>query len=156
MKRVFVAIVILFFCVSLLACSSKMLDSSKKENSYGELIVEKKSSPNKPYVSSEEDIIYDTVKIYQDKDNLITVDTESNSSFFKPIQYTIECDENITEEDVNIQWTTLMGDVNATEDNQLAVAVISISLNNKVISERKIDFVNGGMEIVIDSIKNNV
>ena len=82
MKRVFVAIVILFFCVSLLACSSKMLDSSKKENSYGELIVEKKSSPNKPYVSSEEDIIYDTVKIYQDKDNLITVDTESNSSFF--------------------------------------------------------------------------
>ena len=49
-----------------------------------------------------------------------------------------------------------MGDVNATEDNQLAVAVISISLNNKVISERKIDFVNGGMEIVIDSIKNNV
>ena len=49
-----------------------------------------------------------------------------------------------------------MGHVNATEDNQLAVAVISISLNNKVISERKIDFVNGGMEIVIDSIKNNV
>ena len=120
------------------------------------MLVEEQISPNEQYVSSDADVVYYTVKIYQDKDNLITVDTESNSSFFKPIQYCIECNDTITKENTDIQWTTLMGDSDPTEDNQLAIADISISIDSEVISERKVDFANGGMEIVIDTINNNM
>lgn len=154
MKRVLLAILTLCFCISFLGCSSKTADSSKSDDISGNMIVDEEISPNEQYVSSDSDIVYYTVKIYQDKDNLVTVDTESNSSFFKPIQYSLECNESITKDDIDIQWTTLMGDSTTTEDNQLAIANISISIDNKVVSERKVNFVNGGMEIIIDSINN--
>lgn len=154
MKRVLFTILTLCFCISLSGCSSKSADSSKNDNISGSMIVDEKISPNEEYVSSDSDIVYYTVKIYQDKNNSVTVDTESNNSFFKPIQYSLACNESITKDDIDIQWTTLMGDSNATEDNQLAIADISISIDHTVISERKVNFVNSGMEIIVDTINN--
>lgn len=156
MKRFLMICFTVCFCIMFVGCSSRASNSSKRDSIPGKLLTEEQISPNEQYVSSDADVVYYTVKIYQDKDNLITVDTESNSSFFTPIQYSIECNEVITDEDTDIQWTTLMGDSTPTEENQLAIANISISIDSEVISERKVDFVNGGMEIVIDSINNNM
>ena len=156
MKRVLMIFFAFSFCAMLMGCSSRVSNSDKSDAVPGKLLVEEQISPNEQYVSSDADVVYYTVKIYQDKDNLITVDTESNSSFFKPIQYCIECNDTITKENTDIQWTTLMGDSDPTEDNQLAIADISISIDSEVISERKVEFANGGMEIVIDTINNNM
>lgn len=48
-----------------------------------------------------------------------------------------------------------MGSTDFTEDNQLSVALITLSKDGKVISQRKVNFVTKAIEIVADSINNN-
>lgn len=47
------------------------------------LVYEETISPNKDYAQSEEEIVYYTVEIYQDKDDKIWVNADSNSAFLK-------------------------------------------------------------------------
>ncbi len=79
----------------------------------------------------------------------------SASSSFKGLQYVVEYDKEISESDVNITWTTLMGNTEYTEDDNLAIAHVSLSENNEVFSERTINFVKGAMEIVTEMIEKN-
>lgn len=117
-----------------------------------ELIFSTEISPNGEYIENEaEKVVYD-VMIYQDDNNVITVYANSNSVFFKEMQYEIKHDEKITEADVIVSWTTLMGNTEFTEEDQLAVANIVIMQNGEVFSERKINFVKGVIEILIDVI----
>ena len=135
-------------------CSSK---EKSDENNYvsvddAELIVKEKLSPNKEYVETEDDIVYYIVEIYQNDDKEIIINADSNSGFFDKMQYIIDSDVKITRENTNILWTTLMGNQEYSKEDQLAVAQITIYNNDEIISQRKINFVSKGIEIIVDSI----
>lgn len=151
MKNIF-CVLFIIICI-LCGCSSS---DEKRDiqflNENKELIFSTEISPNGEYIENEaEKVVYD-VMIYQDDNNVITVYANSNSAFFKEMKYEIKHDEKITEADVIVTWTTLMGNTEFTEKDQLAVANIVIMQNGEVFSERKINFVKGAIEILIDVI----
>lgn len=140
--------------LGLAGCSSKKADDLISTDDM-KLIYEETIYPNEEYVENQEDIVNYTVKIYQDKDNSILVDSKSNSGFFKHLQYKVECDTSIKKTDINIEWTTAMGNPTATKDDQLCIACVSISKNGELLDKRKISFINGGIEIIEDTINKN-
>ena len=105
-----------------------------------DLLYQATVSPNEQYTESDADVVYYTVEIYQNKENDIVVNADSNSAFFDSMQYVIPCDEKISEADIQVEWTTLMGNPKPAKDDQLAVAQVTISENGEIISQRKINF----------------
>jgi len=93
-----------------------------------------------------------SIEVYQNKDYKILVNAKSNSQFFEPMQYELEYDKKITESNITVKWTTLMGNPKAKENDQLGVAYVSILENGKVLSERKISFVNKAIETITDTV----
>ena len=159
MKRCIESVfLILLVFTTFIGCSSK--NSNKDDitlipTENDELICEETISPNKEYVTSDEDIVNYTIQIYQNTNNNIIVNADSNSGFFEKTQYVLDYDKPISKSDVNVEWTTLMGNPKYTEKNQLAVANVSISSNNEVFSKRKINFFSKGIEIIVDTINQN-
>lgn len=154
MKKIF--ILTLCICILLIGCTPTNQTDNKTDLLNGDLILKDQISPNKEYVTEEKDIVYYTVEIYQNENNTITVNTFSNSGFFKPIQYTLDFDKPITEDDIEIKWTTLMGNPDPSEDDQLAIADIVLKSEGNTFSERKVNFVNGGIEIFFDALDKNM
>lgn len=111
--------------------------------------------PNPQDTADKEDRVYYTVEVYQDKDNTILVQADSNFKLFEKTQYTVDFDQVLTKADVSIRWTTLMGSTEATQDNELAIADISLSHGGTVFSEKKINFVTKAIDIVVDGIEKN-
>lgn len=152
MKKIIVSVFLICILVlGLAGCSSKKTDDFISTDDM-KLIYEETTSPNKEYAEKQEDIINYTVKIYQDKDNSILVDSKSNSEFFKSLQYKIEYDTSIKKSDIDIEWTTLMGNPNPTKEDQICIAYVSISKNGELLDKRKISFINGAIEIIEDAI----
>lgn len=112
--------------------------------------------PNPQDTADKEDRVYYTVEVYQDKDNTILVQANSNFKLFEKTQYTVDFDQALTKSDVSIQWTTLMGSTEATQDDELAIADISLSHGGTVFSEKKINFVTKAIDIVVDGIEKNM
>lgn len=111
--------------------------------------------PNPQDTANQEDRVYYTVEVYQDKDNTILVQADSNFKLFEKTQYTVDFDQVLTKADVSIRWTTLMGSTEATQDDELAIADISLSYGGTVFSEKKINFVTKAIDIVVDGIEKN-
>lgn len=111
--------------------------------------------PNPQDTADKEDRVYYTVEVYQDKDNTILVQANSNFKLFEKTQYTVDFDQALTKSDVSIKWTTLMGSTEATQDDELAIADISLSHGGTVFSEKKINFVTKAIDIVVDGIEKN-
>lgn len=149
MGKAAVVFITLMMSTALLGCASQ---PGGREGASGEVVFEETSYPNEEYVASEEDVIRDTVRVTQDGAGTATVSTESNSAFFDPVSYEVECGGELEPEDVSVEWTTLMGDPEGTEEDQLAVAVVSVRTADGDVDVRKIDFVNGGLEIVSEEL----
>ena len=49
-------------------------------------------------------------------------------------------------------WTTLMGSDKASKEDQLSVATVTISQDGQELSQRKINFANSAIEIVVDAV----
>ena len=111
--------------------------------------------PNPQDTADKEDRVYYTVEVYQGKDNTILVQADSNFKLFEKTQYTVDFDQVLTKADVSIRWTTLMGSTEATQDDELAIADISLSHGGTVFSEKKINFVTKAIDIVVDGIEKN-
>lgn len=111
--------------------------------------------PNPQDTADKEDRVYYTVEVYQDKDNTILVQADSNFKLFEKTQYTVDFDQVLTKADVSIRWTTLMGSTEATQNDELAIADISLSHGGTVFSEKKINFVTKAIDIVVDGIEKN-
>lgn len=142
------------FVFSLAGCSSqKNGDLIPTDNTT--LIYEETISPNKEYVEKEEDIVTYAVEIYQTEDHKILVNSKSNSSFFEPLQYEVECNTSIAKSDIDVEWTTLTGNPDQTENDQLSIANVSISENGTLLDKRKISFVNRTIDIIADAIEKN-
>lgn len=143
-----------FICGIATGLSRKDRESVNNNVINEKLIYENTVSPNENFVENEEDKVFYTIKVYQNSDDIKVV-TSSNSSFTKEISYKIESNNEITENDVNIEWQTLMGDTNFTEENQIAVAVISISSNGEIVSQRKVNFISKAVDNIVDTINKN-
>ena len=115
------------------------------------LLYENTISPNEKYVENEADMVYYTVKVYQEAGGLL-VTSHSNSAFSKDMQYEIETDENITKDDIAVQWQTLTGETTDRQDNQFGLAVVTISAEGAVIDQRVISFVGGAVERIADAV----
>ena len=103
-------------------------------------------------IEKEEDIVNYTVEVYQDDDHMIFVNANSNFAGFQPLQYEVEAGTDITKEDIDIEWTTIMGNPTPTKEDLLAIAYVSISEDGEVISKRKISFINKAIEILEDAL----
>ena len=114
----------------------------------GTVIFEETVSPNEKYVSSEADVVYYTVRVTQAAPGTATVFAESNSGFFEPVSYEVACDGELSADDVSVEWTTLMGGTEPSEDDQIAVAVVSVRTGDGSADERKISFVTRALEMV--------
>lgn len=100
--------------------------------------------PNPQDTANKEDRVYYTVEVYQDKDNTILVQADSNFKLFEKTQYTVDFDQVLTKADVSIRWTTLMGSTEATQDDELAIADISLSHGGTVFSRKENKFRHQG------------
>lgn len=116
----------------------------------GSVVFEETVSPNEKYVSSKEDVVYYTVRVTQAAPGTATVSVESNSGFFEPVSYEVTCDGELSADDVSVEWTTLMGGTEPSEDDQIAVAVVSVQTGDGV-DERKISFVTRALEMVAEA-----
>lgn len=143
--------------VPMLGCSAKGNDGESVPGLTGgaRLLARETVSPNEDYVESEADVVTYTVEVSQNSDHSIVVTADSNSVFFDGTQYVLEYDREISETDVAVEWTTLMGNPEPTEEDQLAVAQVSISEDGEIISQRNINFFGEGVEIVADRIAQN-
>lgn len=115
------------------------------------LIYEETVSPNENYVNSDEEKVFYTIRVYK-KDKSIVVKTSSNTPFAKELQYEINSHKEITKDNVKVEWTTLMGDTNFTKENQIGIAVVTLSYNDEIFSQRKISFVSNAIDIIVDKI----
>lgn len=119
--------------------------------SEGTVVFEETVSPNEKYVSSEADVVYYTVRVTQAAPGTATVSTESNSGFFEPVSYAVTCDGELSADDVSVEWTTLMGNPEPSENDQIAVAEVSVRTGDGTTDERKISFVTGVLEMVAEA-----
>lgn len=133
-----------------LACSLALLGCGT--TSAETVIFEETVSPNEKYVSSEADAVYYTVRVTQATPDTATVSTESNSGFFEPVSYEVACDGELSADDVSVGWTTLMGGTEPSEDDQIAVAEVTVRTSDGSVDERKISFVTGALEMVAEAI----
>lgn len=117
----------------------------------GTVVFEEKVSPNEKYVSSEADVVYYTVRVTQAAPDAVTVSAESNSGFFEPVSYEVACDGELSASDVSVKWTTLMGDTEPSEDDQIAVAEVSVRTGDGSVDERKISFVTRALEMAAEA-----
>lgn len=154
---------VIFLFITLLAvlllsgCSSGSSDAASALVSTDkmQLIDSQTVYPNPQDTADKEDRVYYTVEVYQDKDNTILVQADSNFKLFEKTQYTVDFDQVLTKADVSIRWTTLMGSTEATQDDELAIADIFLSHGGTVFSEKKINFVTKAIDIVVDGIEKN-
>lgn len=148
MKKALIALFAAFLILGLFGCSSN-------ENHIvgADLVCESVISPNAEYIKSDEDKVVLEVKVYQKKDHTITVYAKANTEFFEEKEYMIEYEKEISKSDVNIEWTTLMGNEDATKEDQKVVATVTISADDTVISERKINFAKNAIDIIVESIQ---
>ena len=146
--------VLLLVVSSLLGCSA---NDTEKDNDFTpnekmKLIYEETISPNEAYVEKEEDIVNYTVEVYQDENHMIFVNTSSNFAGFQPMQYEVEADTDITKDDIEIEWTTLMGNPTPRKGDLLCIAHVSVSEDGIMLSKTKINFTNKAIEIIEDAL----
>lgn len=156
MKKFRLYCILCLLAVCLCGCGSK----TDGDTSFGDTLAEQgytlvydaTVSPNEEYIEDEADKVTYTVQIYQNQKHSIVVRAESNSAFFEDMQYEVAYNAALSESDCEVIWTTLMGNTKYTEEDQLAVARVALYADGEVFSERKINFANGAMDIITDTI----
>ena len=99
----------------------------------------------------EEDKVYYTVKVYE-RGNTFTVDPSSNSAFFRAQSYDVAFEKDGGDCDISLEWETLSGSTESSQDDQLRIAHLVISQNGNILSDEKINFVGKAFGIVDNAI----
>lgn len=115
----------------------------------GELVLSDSFSPNEEYVTDDSQLITYTIDIYQNSDNLITVKAYTGDNLAEAVEYQVQADAPLTEDDYFAEWMTADGDYEQTEDNLYSVCDISLSSDGNIYSEQTVDFVNGKTEVIL-------
>ena len=156
-RKTSVFFLLLILLLTILAgCSSESTASQGDTvTDSANLIYEETMSPNEDYVTSKDDLVNLDIKIYQSEDFTVSVEASSNSPLIKDQQYSVPLDQQISKENISVTWTTMMGNPEPTEDDQLMLADIAITLDGEVVSEQKVNFGTNAMEIVTEAIDQN-
>ena len=120
----------------------------------GNVIYEETISPNEAYVENDADKVFYTVTVYQE-DGGVRVASTSNAAFARNMSYEVKTAEPVTKNDVAVQWQTAMGSPTASQDDEFAVAVVTITAGGAVVSEQKISFIGGAVESIADAVGGN-
>lgn len=151
-KRIIVVVVssiVLCLCLFFIFQIEKDTSISNKDLT---LIYEEKVSPNKEYVSNKNDIVHYTIKIYQEDKNKVYVYAESNSPVFENTNYSVDYNQKLSKEDIQIKWMTLSGSTEAKKSDQLGLANVKILKDGSVFNEKVISFVGKGVKAITDVI----
>ena len=125
-KRIIVVVVssiVLCLCLFFIFQNEKDTSTSNKDLT---LVYEEKVSPNKEYVSNKKDIVHYTIEVYQDDDNTVYVYAESNSPIFENTNYSVEYNQKLSKEDIQIKWMTFSGSTEPKKNDQLGLANVKI------------------------------
>lgn len=151
-KRIIVVVVsgiVLCLCLFFIFQIEKDTSTSNKDLT---LIYEETVSPNKKYVSNKKDIVHYTIKIYQEDKNKVCVYAESNSPVFENTNYSVDYNQKLSKEDIQIKWMTLSGSTEAKKSDQLGLANVKILKDGSVVNEKVISFVGKGVKAITDVI----
>lgn len=146
-KEIVLAIVLLVFvgCLVLLSRNSnenRQEDREQPALDDGELLVSSKEG-------------YHSVEIYRQGDILV-ICAESESAFFDAVRLTVEPQEEITPENIEIIWTTLGGGTERTEHNDFIIAEIKITENDNLIFDSKINFAKKAFDAVEEVLQGQI
>ena len=151
-KRIIVVVVssiVLCLCLFFIFQNEKDTSTSNKDLT---LVYEEKVSPNKEYVSNKKDIVHYTIEVYQDDDNTVYVYAESNSPIFENTNYSVEYNQKLSKEDIQIKWMTFSGSTEPKKNDQLGLANVKILKYGSVVNEKVISFVSKGVKAITDVI----
>lgn len=151
-KRMIVVVVssiVLCLCLFFIFQIEKDTSTSNKDLT---LIYEETVSPNKKYVSNKKDIVHYTIKIYQEDKNTVQVHAESNSPVFENTNYSVDYNQKLSKEDIQIKWITLSGSTEPKKNDQLGLANVKILKDGSVLNEKVICFVGKGVKAITDVI----
>ena len=151
-KRIIVVVVssiVLCLCLFFIFQNEKDTSTSNKDLT---LVYEETVSPNKKYVSDKKDIVHYTIKIYQEDKNTVQVHAESNSPIFENTNYTVDYNQKLSKEDIQIKWMTLSGSTEPKKNDQLGLANVKIFKDGSVVNEKVISFVSKGVKAITDVI----
>lgn len=98
---------------------------------------------------------YNSIQIYQ-KEKIIVINAKSKAEFFDDTQFTVDIEDKIEPSDIVIEWTTVGGKTEKTENNDKIIAEIIIEEDNKVIFDKKINFMKKGIDAIEDILKDKV
>lgn len=149
MKKLVVGVLTALLAVLLVGCGGKLQAPESAISS--DVIYEETISPNEDYVENQADRVYYTITVYRTKDG-VEVASSSNSAFSEDVDYQVQTAEPITKDDIQVQWQTLMGSTSATEDDEFAVAVVTISAKGEVVSQQRISFFGKGIDMAVDAV----
>ena len=151
-KRIIVVVVSsVVLCLSLFFIFQNETDTSISNKDLT-LIYEETVSPNKEYVSNKKDIVHYTIKIYQEDKNKVQVYAESNSPVFENTNYSVDYNQKLSKEDIQIKWMTLSGSTEPKENDQLGLENVKILKDGSVVNEKVISFVGKGVKAITDVI----
>ena len=148
--------IIIVLCTVIPVLCGVLLSETESRTSSREnmtLIAKETASPNKDYVSSEEDIVYYTVTVYQDKSNNIYVFADSSSPHYGNISYKADYNHSINKDDVQVTWATLMGSTEPNKNDEIACAEVIITDNGHSISEERINFLSKVIKTITDTLQ---
>ncbi len=151
-KRIIVVVVSsVVLCLSLFFIFQNETDTSISNKDLT-LIYEETVSPNKKYVSNKKDIVHYTIKIYQEDKNKVQVYAESNSPVFENTNYSVDYNQKLSKEDIQIKWMTLSGSTEPKKNDRLGLANVIILKDGSVVNEKVISFVGEGVKAITDVI----
>ena len=107
MLRRFILVLFLICPLMIGGCSQGETETDLLADNDESLIYEETISPNEDYVSSQDDIVYYTIRFYQDEDDKITVTADSNDLLFEKMEYEVPADVRISKENINIDLSNL-------------------------------------------------
>lgn len=119
-----------------------------------EVTYENTICPNEDYAEKEEDKVYYTVKVYE-SGNTFTVEPSSNSAFFQAQSYDVTFEKDGGDCDISLEWETLSGGTENSQDDQLRIAHLVISQNGNILSDERINFVGKVFGIAGNAIDKN-
>lgn len=148
-KRMIVVVVVssIVLCLSLFFIFQNETDTSHLSKVYEESV-----SPNKEYVSNKKDIVHYTIKVYQEDDYTVYVYVNSNSPVFENINYSVDYNQKLSKEDIQIKWMTLSGSTEPKKNDQLGLANVKILKDGSVFNEKVISFLGKGVKAITDVI----
>ena len=104
------------------------------------------------FISSEEG--YNSIEIYK-QENKLVINAQSEAAFFDGVQFTVEIEGEIAQEDVEIIWMTIGGNTEYVEGNDRIIAEIKISDNDELICDTKINFAKKAIDAIEDVLERN-